>query len=130
MDSDLTLLLRENGVIDEVSKALLNAGCIRVNLMAHWFEERGEVTAFLETIAPAKGGMVQRAALRFVSAKSQELSTRALRRSIPGVEEAFWMNHCHQNINETFWPDPYHYIDGESSIRGEFVATRNSRKSG
>ena len=53
--------------------------------MAHWFEEAGEVRAFLDAIPKAKDSASKRACLRFVFAKAKELATRALKRSVLGL---------------------------------------------
>ena len=87
MDSEFQLLLKENGILEAVIRSLDAAGCVKVNLMAHWFTEKEEITTLLESIDASKGNLAQRAALRYVSAKSIELSSRALKRSVQGLGE-------------------------------------------
>ena len=78
MEAELTTLLKENGCFDEVIVELTKLGCTKMNLMAHWFGDPSEVSTYLQTIEKAKDNPAQRAALRFVSAKSQELSRISL----------------------------------------------------
>ena len=74
MEAELTTLLTENGCIEEVVTVLANQGCAKMKPWLSWVGEASEVTSYLQTIDRANNNPVQRAALRFVSAKSQELS--------------------------------------------------------
>ena len=87
MEAELTTLLKENGCFDEVIVELTKLGCTKMNLMAHWFGDPNEVSTYLQTIEKAKDNPAQRAALLFVSAKSQELSRISLKRCAQGLSD-------------------------------------------
>ena len=80
MDGDLLSLLQANGVTEDVVKTLTGAKCVKIGLIAHWFENGTELKEFLATIPSAKDDPAQRASLKFCVAKAVELSARQIKK--------------------------------------------------
>ena len=55
IESELVILLKKNGCLVEVIEELGKAGCTKTALMAHWFEEAGEVRALLDETPKSQG---------------------------------------------------------------------------